>query len=168
MTTSQARAEARIAPLRLAWRQPHLWIALGFGSGLARGAPGTAGTLAAMVLYPLLQPLPLGWYLVLLLVCGLVGIWACGKTEQALGIRDPSAVVWDEFVGYWMTMVAAPSGWRWMLAGFLVFRFFDILKPWPIRELDLRVQGGMGIMLDDCVAGLCAWVVMQGLRLALG
>jgi len=154
--------------LNFDWRRPHHWIAYGFGSGLSPWAPGTAGTLAAVPLYLVLQPLPLTWYLAVLLGFFLAGIWACGKTARELGAHDPSAIVWDEFLGYLVTMAAAPPGWVWILLGFALFRFFDILKPWPIGELDRRVRGGLGVILDDLLAGVMAWVVMRAILALTG
>jgi phosphatidylglycerophosphatase A len=91
----------------------------------------------------------------------LLGVWACGKTAQELGVSDPSPIVWDEIVGFLVTMTAAPSGWRWVLVGFALFRLFDIWKPWPVSVLDRGVSGGLGIMLDDLAAGLLAWVILH-------
>lgn len=153
-------AKGRIVP-NFDWRRVHHWLAYGFGSGLAPWAPGTFGTLAAVPLYLLMQGLPLAWYLGLLGVFFLMGVWACGKAARELNAHDPSAIVWDEFLGYLLTMAAAPSGWVWVAAGFVLFRFFDILKPWPIRELDRRVPGGFGVILDDLIAGVMAWATMQ-------
>jgi phosphatidylglycerophosphatase A len=143
------------------WRRFHHWLAYGCGSGLVPGAPGTAGTLIAVPLYLLLCPLPPGWYLGLLVLMLMAGIWACGKTERELATPDPAPIVWDEIVGFLLAMTAAPPGWPWILAGFVLFRFFDILKPWPIRVLDQRVEGGLGIMLDDLLAGAMTWVILQ-------
>jgi phosphatidylglycerophosphatase A len=120
------------------------------------------GTLAAVPLYLVMRPLPLGVYLSVLWVAFLIGIWACGKTAHELNAHDPSAIVWDEILGFLLAMTAAPPGWPWILLGFLLFRFFDILKPWPIRELDLRVRGGLGVILDDLLAGMMTWVCLQG------
>ncbi len=164
MTTSAPRdPRAGFHPRRL-----HHWIAFGFGSGLSPWAPGTAGTLAAVPLYLLLQPLAVGWYLAVVAALTLIGVWACDRTARDLQTDDPGAIVWDEVAGYLVTMTAAPSGWVWVLAGFALFRLFDIWKPWPIRVLDARVPGGLGIMLDDLVAGLFAGVCLQVLSLALG
>ena len=134
----------------------HHWIAFGFGSGLAPKAPGTFGTLAAIPLYLLMSPLAWPYYLGLIGIFTLIGIWACDRTARELGAKDPSAIVWDEFVGFFITMFAAPTGWAWVLAGFAAFRLFDIWKPWPIRFIDRHVEGGLGIMLDDILAGLMA------------
>jgi len=149
------------------WRNPIHFLAFGFGLGAARVAPGTFGTLAALPFFWLMSPLSLPAYLAVLLVLGLVGIWLCHVTSRDLGVHDHSGIVWDEIVGYLITMAAAPPGWQWLLAGFVLFRFFDILKPWPISWLDKRVHGGLGIMLDDVLAGLFAWLVLQGLVLWL-
>jgi len=161
------KAKGRILP-NFDWRRPHHWIAYGFGSGLFPWAPGTLGTTAAIPLYLLLQPLPLIWYLLVLGGLFAVGLWACGKTERELNAHDPSSIVMDEFLGFLLTMTAAPPGWIWVLLGFVLFRFFDILKPWPIRELDLRVHGGLGIILDDLLAGAMAWAILQAVAAGMG
>ncbi|BFM14142.1 phosphatidylglycerophosphatase A [Maricurvus nonylphenolicus] len=148
-------------------RQPVHWLAFGFGSGLSPKAPGTAGTLAAIPLYLLLAELSLIPYVIMLLVTFAVGVYLCGKTADDLGVHDHPGIVWDEFVGYWITMLLAPAGWSWVIIGFILFRIFDVLKPWPIRWLDKHVHGGLGIMIDDVLAGVFAWLVMQGLALWL-
>lgn len=141
--------------------EPRRFLALGFGSGLAPAAPGTFGTLAAVPLYLLLQPLPPLYYLAMLVVTFLLGIWLCDVTARQLGVHDHPGIVWDEFVGYWITMFAAPSGWLWVVLGFALFRIFDVLKPWPIRWIDKKVGGGFGIMLDDVLAGVFGLALMQ-------
>lgn len=143
------------------WRRPYHWLAYGFGSGLSPWAPGTLGTIAAIPLYLLLRPLPLAWYIAVLSLLFFIGIWACGRTALELGEHDPSAIVWDEVLGYLVTMIAAPRGWGWVLLGFVLFRFFDILKPWPIHVLDRKVKGGLGIVIDDILAGSMALALMQ-------
>lgn len=143
------------------WRQPHHWMAYGFGSGLVPRAPGTAGTLAAIPLYLLLAPLPLAWYLGALLALIGLGLWACAKTLRELDAHDPGAIVWDEILGFLVTMTAAPSGWGWVLLGFALFRLLDILKPWPIWVVDRRVSGAVGVILDDLLAGLMALALLQ-------
>lgn len=143
------------------WRRPHHWLAYGFGSGLVARAPGTAGTLAAIPLYLLMAPLPLCWYLLALLALTLAGLWACAKTLRELDVHDPGPIVWDEVLGFLLAMTAAPSGWGWIALGFVLFRFFDIVKPWPIRTIDRRVPGALGVILDDLVAGLMTLGLIQ-------
>lgn len=140
------------------------WIAFGFGSGLSPKAPGTVGTLAAIPLYLLMSPLHWTLYAGLLLIFTILGIWVCGRVADDLGAKDPSAIVWDEFVGFLLTMIVAPPGWFWIVAGFLAFRLFDIWKPWPIRVVDRQVGGGLGIMLDDIIAGIMAALVLLALN----
>jgi len=141
--------------------EPRRFLALGLGSGLAPVAPGTFGTLAAIPLYLLLQPLSLEYYLAALVLSFLLGIWLCDVTARQLGVHDHPGIVWDEFVGYWITMLLAPPGWLWISVGFTLFRLFDIFKPWPIRWIDKRVGGGFGIMLDDVLAGVYGMIVLQ-------
>jgi len=155
------QAKGRGLPSRAWWRRPHRWLAYGLGAGRFPWAPGTVGTLAAIPLYLLLRPLPLSWYLAALLLMFLIGVWACGKTAQELHASDPAGIVWDEMLGFLLAMTAAPPGWPWLLAGFILFRCFDILKPWPIGALDKQVSGGLGIMLDDVAAGAMTCLLLQ-------
>ena len=108
-----------------------------------------------------MQNLSLTIYLLLTIIAFIVGIWICQQSADWLGKEDPSAVVWDEIVGYLITMIAAPTGWFWVVIGFVLFRFFDILKPWPISLADREIHGGLGIMLDDVIAGVFAGVLLQ-------
>lgn len=147
------------------WRNPIHFLAFGLGSGAAPKAPGTFGTLAAVPLWYLMAQTSLPVYLVLILAAFVIGIWLCGRTSRDLGVHDHGGIVWDEFVGYWITMIAVPVDWIWALLGFILFRLFDIWKPWPIRPVDRRVHGGLGIMLDDVLAGVFAALVLQGLIL---
>ncbi|MBI3576154.1 MAG: phosphatidylglycerophosphatase A [Gammaproteobacteria bacterium] len=149
------------------WRRFVHFLAFGFGSGKAPVAPGTFGTLVGIPAYLLLQPL--ATYIYVAVVAGLfgVGVWLCHVTEQDLGVHDHPGIVWDEIVGYLITMFMAPAGWVWMAVGFLLFRLFDIWKPFPIRQIERRIQGGFGNMLDDALAAVYAWVVLQAVaRLA--
>ena len=142
-------------------RQPFHFMALGFGSGLAPIAPGTFGTLAAIPLYLLLAQTPLWIYGFIVVLAFAVGIHCCRVTADHLGVHDHPAIVWDEIVGYWLTMIAVPLAWQWLLIGFVLFRFFDIVKPWPIGWVDSRIDGGLGIMLDDVLAAIYAWLCLQ-------
>lgn len=147
---------------------PVNFFSLGFGSGLAPKAPGTFGTLAAVPIYLLMQPLSLTTYgLITLFVC-LIGVWFCDVTARNLGVHDHSGIVWDEIAGFLITMFAAPPGVLWLVAGFALFRFFDVIKPWPISWLDRHVHGGLGIMVDDIVAGAMALLVMQLAAVLIG
>ncbi len=136
-------------------------LAFGFGSGLAPKAPGTFGTLAAIPFYLLLAMLPLWAYGLLVVIAAIAGVWICGESSRRLGVHDHGGIVWDEFVGLWITLLAVPPGWLWLVLGFGLFRLFDIWKPWPIRIADRQVSGGFGIMLDDILAGVFALAVLQ-------
>ncbi len=150
-------------PARRIMGNPVCLLAFGFGSGLAPKAPGTFGTLAAIPLYLLAANLPLPAYLVLTLLMFLAGVWLCGRCGQILGIGDHGGIVWDEFVGLFITLAGAPASAVAVVAGFVLFRVFDIFKPWPISYLDCNVHGGLGIMLDDAVAGLFAGLALFAL-----
>jgi len=156
MSTSQAKVN-----FRELIKRPACFLGLGFGSGLAPVAPGTFGTLAAIPIYLLMQNLSLLAYIALTVVAFFVGIWICQQSADWLGKDDPSAVVWDEIVGYLITMIAAPTGWLWIVIGFVLFRLFDILKPWPISLADREIHGGLGIMVDDVIAGIFSAVILQ-------
>lgn len=140
---------------------PIHFLAFGFGSGLSPVAPGTVGTLMAVPLYLLMVRLPWAYYILLLLVAIAAGIWLCGESARLLGVHDHGGIVWDEFVGFWITMLFVPPQWLWIVLGFLLFRLFDIWKPWPIQIIDKQVAGGLGIMLDDILAGIYALLVLQ-------
>ena len=142
-------------------KNPIHFLALGFGSGLMPKAPGTFGTLAAIPVYIALSQLELWLFIGITAVISLLGILICDYTSKALGVHDHSGIVIDEIAGYLITMIAVPFNWKWMLIGFLLFRFFDILKPWPISWLDKKVAGGFGIMIDDVLAGLFSLICLH-------
>jgi len=133
---------------------PVQFLAFGFGAGLSPVAPGT-------VLFWFLAASPLWLYSLVLLAGGIAGIWICGWASEELGVHDHPGIVWDEFIGYGIALWAAPQDPGWMLAAFVAFRGYDIIKPWPISVLDRRMAGGAGIMVDDVVAGVMAWVTLQ-------
>ncbi|TVQ67801.1 MAG: phosphatidylglycerophosphatase A [Oceanospirillales bacterium] len=144
------------------WRNPVHFAAFGFGSGAAPVAPGTFGTLAALPIWLFVfAPLSTDAYLLTLIVATIVGVWICDQTSADIGVHDHGGIVWDEFVGLWIALFAVPMHWFWILLGFALFRLFDIWKPWPIGWADRRVSGGLGIMLDDVIAGVYALVVLQ-------
>ncbi|MGB1799799.1 MAG: phosphatidylglycerophosphatase A, partial [Gammaproteobacteria bacterium] len=133
----------------------------GFGSGLSPKMPGTMGTVIAVGLYLLLPEMDWKIYLGIILVSFIVGIFLCDYTAKALNVHDHPGIVWDEIVGYFITMFMVPKSWLWILIGFVLFRLFDICKPWPISVADKRLKGGLGIILDDVIAGLFALIIIQ-------
>ena len=139
-------------------KNPLHFLSLGFGSGLMPKAPGTFGTVAAVPVYYLVSDLSLWFYLLFTLLITLAGIFLCSYTSKALGVHDHSGIVIDEIAGFLITMIAVPFSLLNIVIGFLLFRFFDIVKPWPISWMDKRIHGGLGIMLDDVVAGMFALV----------
>lgn len=147
-------APPRLPPAVL--KDPVQLLALGFGTGLTPVAPGTAGTLLAVLpaWFVAAWPWPVGTALVALLFAA--GIWLCGESAKRLDVHDHPAIVWDEIVGFLAISLAAPAGPIGLAAAFVLFRAFDIVKPWPIRDLDHRLAGGLGIMLDDLVAAVFA------------
>ena len=142
-------------------RDPIHWLAFGFGTGCSPYAPGTMGTLVAVPVYLLIAGVSLGQYLLIILLMFVIGVWLCARTAEKLAVHDHPGIVWDEIVGYLVTMVAAPKGWVWLIVGFVLFRFFDIVKPWPISVADKRISGGFGIMFDDVLAGIAAFVCLH-------
>jgi phosphatidylglycerophosphatase A len=139
---------------RLRMGNPLHLLATGFGSGMSPIMPGTVGSLAALPLGLLLIQLP--WQLALLLILFSIvfGIYLCDQTAKDMQAHDHGSIVWDEFVGMWITLMALPiNNWQWIAASFLVFRILDIWKPWPIRWFDRHLHGGVGIMADDIIAG---------------
>lgn len=142
-------------------RDPLLFLAFGFGSGLAKKAPGTFGTLVAVPICLLLEPMGLTVYSLATLVAVLAGIYICDQAAKKLQVHDFGGIVWDEVAGLMITLWGVPLTWQNLLLGFALFRLFDIVKPWPIRWLDRHVQGGFGIMIDDVLAGLMAAVFLS-------
>lgn len=142
------------------WRSPAQVLACGFGSGLAPVAPGTFGTLAAVPIILIAQSWSWWIYLGVIVAMFVGGVFICDRAARAWGVQDHPAIVWDEIVGYMITMSVAPAGWLWMMVGFFLFRIFDIVKPWPIRAVDRGVHGGLGIMLDDVLAGVASGFVL--------
>ena len=149
-------------------RHPAGWIASGAGVGFAPVAAGTFGSLAALLPWLALRELPLPFYLLALAAAFALGVWAAQWVITRIQVEDPSVVVWDEFIGMWIALVAVPDGWAWVVAAFAAFRLFDIWKPWPVSWADEHVGGGLGAMLDDALAGVYAWIALQAAAWALG
>lgn len=147
--------------LNSVWKNPIHFLAAGFGSGLLPKMPGTWGTVAAVPIYLLLAKLSFPIYLLILLIIFLAGIWLCDVTAKDWGLHDHPVIVWDEIAGYLLTMLAVPNEWTWIAVGFILFRVFDIWKPWPIKWLDQKIKGGLGIMLDDMAAAFFSWIILQ-------
>ncbi|MBF4256036.1 phosphatidylglycerophosphatase A [Vibrio anguillarum] len=147
-------------------KNPWHLLATGFGSGLSPIVPGTMGTLASVPFYLLLVQLPIAIYCAVVVLACLVGVKICQVASDDMKVHDHGSIVWDEFAGFWITMLVVPLfelpslDWKWLVAGFVLFRFFDMLKPWPISWLDKRVHGGLGIMLDDIVAGVVSAIAL--------
>ena len=144
------------------------WLAFGGGAGLAPRAPGTAGTATAIPIYLVVAAQPLATYLAVTALVVAAGVWACGRTARDLDVHDHPGIVLDEIAGFLVTMTALPLDWRWIAAGFVAFRLLDIVKPWPISLADRRVGGGIGIMLDDVIAGAGACAALHAVRVAIG
>lgn len=156
-------------------RDPVHLLAFGFGSGLSPYAPGTAGTLMAIPITLFVMQFGFVAHLGFVVFATLFGIYVCGESARRLGVHDHPGIVWDEITGFAVTMLTVPmhstvGGSRqlyWVLAGFALFRLFDIWKPWPIREADHSLRGGLGIMLDDVIAGIFAAAILLGIRYIL-
>jgi phosphatidylglycerophosphatase A len=143
------------------WQDPCYFIAFGFGSGLMPWAPGTWGTLAAVPLYLLLVQSSWVLYSLFVAIAFVLGVYVSNKVSSDLGEHDYSGIVWDEVVGYLLTMFLVPLSIVWIVVGFLLFRLFDIWKPQPIRFVDQHISGGLGIMLDDVLAAVPAWIILH-------
>lgn len=152
--------------------RPAGWLACGFGSGLTPVAQGTFGSLAALLPWLGLSRLPVMAYLLVLIVGFVVGVWACDVAGRLLGVADHRSVVWDEFIGLWIALIPllglgspilSVRHGVVLLAGFVLFRLFDVWKPWPICWLDQRMKGGLGVMIDDVVAGIFAAFALAAL-----
>ncbi len=145
------------------WHNPIHFIACGFGAGAMPIMPGTFGTLIAIPIYLLFAPLASPIYIGIVVAMFLLGIWLCEVTGKDFNVPDHGAMVWDEIVGFLLVMIYVPTTWYTILIGFVLFRLFDIIKPPPIKWLDQKIKGGFGVMLDDVVAAVFAWIILQAL-----
>jgi len=166
MTTSD---ELLIKPgWRFLFSHPAHLLSFGFGSGLAKRAPGTFGTLAAFPLFWLLQPrLSDAMFLAFLVLAFATGVLICDITGKALGAEDYGGIVWDEIVAFMLVLYFTPAGWRWSLLAFVLFRIFDILKPPPIKYFDSNWHGGLGVMFDDLLAAGYALLCLSIIKTVL-
>jgi len=167
-TTENEKADFDTAALKkVALGTPSGLLAFGFGSGLSTFAPGTMGTLVAIPFAVAIKSLGVTGFWVALLLMFLLGIEACTRVSRKLGVHDHGGIVWDEIVGYCLSVALVPLQWQWFLGAFVLFRFFDIYKPWPISQLDRNVSGGFGIMIDDVVAAIFTIIVLAVLQAIL-
>jgi phosphatidylglycerophosphatase A len=145
-------------------RDPVHWIPFGFGTGLLPIAPGTWGSALAVLLFWITPPLTAVQHLTVVAVGFVLGAWLCGLSSRRLGVHDHPGIVFDEIVSMWATLAIVPRQASWTLLAFVAFRVMDVWKPWPIREADHRISGGLGIMLDDVLAAALAAVLLSSLR----
>ncbi len=150
------------------WQNPLHFIAFGFGSGAMPIAPGTFGTLIAIPFYLIMRPLPPIYYLIMLIVIIVASTWLCDKVSRDIDVHDHQGMCLDEIVGFLVTMYGAPIGTKWIILGFLLFRLFDIFKPWPIRFIDKQIHGGVGIIFDDVLAGVYSLIIIHGIAWMVG
>jgi len=165
--SSNAHDKAPVEKSRLrkvALGTPSGFLAFGFGSGLSPFAPGTMGTIVAIPFIFALKSLGDTGFWIALSVFFLLGVVVCDRASRKLGVHDHGGIVWDEMVGYWLSVAFVPLQWHWLLAAFFLFRFFDIYKPWPIRQIDRKVSGGFGIMIDDIFAAFYTMIVLAVLQ----
>lgn len=158
----------RLRDLERPWRDPEVLLLTGFGSGFSPKAPGTAGSVVALAIWWWLLG-PLGWPVQLAVIAAVfaVGMWLSHRVSMRYGVGDDPAIVLDEFAGLWLTLLGAPHGPVAAVAGFVLFRIFDIWKIGPVRYADQHVQGALGVMLDDLLAGALALGVLQVALLAI-
>lgn len=143
------------------WRRLDYFFAFGFGLGKIKVMPGTFGTLGAIPIYLLIHDLNPVWYITICLILFGYGIYICGIAEDNSGIKDNPSIVWDEIVGFLFALFAVPFSVSWIALSFIIFRVFDIFKPWPIKVIEKKMSGGLAIMLDDLMAALYSWLIVQ-------
>jgi phosphatidylglycerophosphatase A len=159
--TERHRPSARIL------REPVQLLAFGFGAGLSPWAPGTAGTLLALPAAWLMMDWPLAWRAAVVVAAVVCGVFICDASARRLGMHDYPGIVFDEIAAMLLVALVLPKHPVWFASAFILFRIFDILKPWPIRDLDHRLKGGIGIMLDDLMAALYAMACLKAVHYLL-
>lgn len=163
MTTLIKPLQPNQPNLKLLMQHPAYFFGLGFGSGLAKKAPGTFGTLIGLPLFWLIAGYSLSIQLLIISALFVIGIYFCSATGKALGVADHGGIVWDEIVAMMLVLTFTPMQWQWWLAAFLLFRLFDIWKPFPIRQFDAKLKNGFGVMFDDLLAGIYAIICLKAL-----
>lgn len=163
MTTLIKTLQPNQPNLKLLMQHPAYFCGLGFGSGLAKKAPGTFGTLIGFPLFWLIAGYSLSMQLLIISILFVIGIYFCSATGKALGVADHGGIVWDEIVAMMLVLTFTPMQLQWWLAAFLLFRLFDIWKPFPIRQFDAKLKNGFGVMLDDLLAGIYAIICLKAL-----
>ncbi len=161
MTTLAKKKHIKQPNLRLLLQHPAHFFGLGFGSGLAKKAPGTFGTLVGFPLFWLITIYPLPVQLAMITALFLIGIYFCDVTGKALGVPDHGGIVWDEIVAMMLVLTFTPNQWQWWLTAFMLFRLFDIWKPYPIRQCDAKLKNGFGVMFDDLLAAIYAILMLK-------
>lgn len=148
---------------QLIWTDPWIFIACGFGIGTLPVMPGTYATFASALLYLLLMKLPLTIYIAITIILNVAGFWLCDIANKAFGTKDHPAAVWDEIAAFLIVMIAVPFTWFYWLLGIILFRAFDIWKPWIIGWIDRNMHSGFGVMLDDILAAIASWIILQAI-----
>lgn len=166
MNNAKRMSEAK---KKLRMTNPVHLLATGFGSGLSPIMPGTMGSLVAIpIWWFLLQGLSVEFYIAILIISSIIGVYLCRRTALDMGVHDHGSIVWDEFVGMWITLMVIPIyNWQWILLAFILFRIFDMWKPWPIRYFDRHIHGGFGIMIDDIIAGIISALCIAAINFYL-
>ena len=171
MTISIKQPDLGNPNLKLLFQHPAYFFGLGFGSGLAKKAPGTFGTIVGLPIFWLISAYGLPIQLSIITTLFIIGIYFCNDTGRALGVVDHGSIVWDEIVAMMLVLTFTPMQWQWWLVAFLLFRLFDIWKPYPIRQCDAKLKNGFGVMFDDLLAAIYAiislkvllWLVSSGM-----
>jgi phosphatidylglycerophosphatase A len=154
---------AKSPNLQFLLQHPAHFFGLGFGSGLTPKAPGTFGTLVGYPLFWLISVYALPTQIIIIAALFIIGVYFCDVTGKALGVSDHGSIVWDEIVAMMLVLAITPNQWQWWLVAFLLFRLFDIWKPYPIRQFDAKLKNGFGVMFDDLLAAIYAIIGLQGL-----
>ncbi len=164
MTTSSNNSAASWPDWKFLLQRPAHFFALGFGAGLSKVAPGTLGTLVALPLFSILMQAPELVHYTTILVLFVLGIPLCEVAGKNLGVSDHGSIVWDEIVAMLLVLEFTPLAWQWWVVAFLLFRLFDIWKPFPIRQCDAKLKGGFGVMFDDLLAAIYAIITLKALQ----